>query len=462
MVQHPVRYGGAASIIFFLIMQGCAPAQQNLGHDLIERGEYAKAVRPLKMAIAQDYTDVQSIRDMGIAMYHARKLKLSRGFLHLALSRAPKDLAAIYYLGMVHEEMGQIDQAIQQYSRYTELSSSGSLRHTVEARIQVLVRQQMAEQIKTLLAQEAALDAAAAPENSIAVLYFTNLSNNPNYTPLQKGLAEMIITDLAQVRSLQVVERARMQLLMDEMGLGMSGLVKEETAPRMGKLLSASRIVQGTFSGAEQNSLRIDAVLATLGTMNPAPANKISGPLEEFYQLEKDVVFNLIDVMGLRLSRQEREAIQRIPTKNLTAFMAYCRGLDDEDQGKWQSAESEFKAAVSADPGFDAATKGVERSAAFASFSPKPAMVAPSLLAAAGLREAPRSEPARRTAGEPSPPETPKPELVTIDLLTRTAAQVTPGFIPGPESRKPTTEGSSSTFGAGFPIDVRIHLPVKQ
>ncbi|HNY91936.1 MAG TPA: hypothetical protein PKM23_10455, partial [bacterium] len=106
MVKHPVRYGGALFVLLLVLFQSCAPAQQNLGHELIERGEYARAVRPLKMAIAQDYTDVQSIRDMGIAMYHAGKLKLARGFLRLALSRAPKDMPTLYYLGMVYELEG--------------------------------------------------------------------------------------------------------------------------------------------------------------------------------------------------------------------------------------------------------------------------------------------------------------------------------------------------------------------
>lgn len=306
------------------------------------------------------------------------------------------------------------------------------------------------------------MEATPAPENAIAVLYFTNLSNNPEYLPLQKGLAEMIITDLAQVRSLQVVERARIQMLMDEMGLGQSGLVKEETAPRMGKLLSVRRVVQGAFAGAEQNNLQIDAALATLGVAAAAPADKIAGPLDDFYQLQKDLVFNLIDVMGLKLSRDEREAIQRIPTKNLTAFMAWCRGLDKEDQGQWQRAGEEYHRALEADPGFSAAQRAVERTEALTAYTPRPVMAAPSLLAAATPRKSEEKPGIRRPA--PRPVETPAvavEPLPTIDLLNRAATQVTPGFMPGLESRKPTTETGSIGIGTGFPISVHIQLPVK-
>lgn len=461
MLRQLLHSSALFAIALLLTLPGCAPVQQNLGHDLIEKGEYARAVRPLKMAIAEDYTDARAIRDMGIAMYHTGKLTLAQGFLRLALSRLPKDVAAHYYLGVVYEEQGRIDQALQQYTRYAELNPRGSLRKEVEGRRQVLLRRQMAAQIKAMIEQESALGAGTAPENSVAVLYFTNLSSDPQYLPLQKGLAEMIITDLSQVQALQVVERARMQLLVDEMGLGMSGLVDESSAPRLGKLLSAGRIVQGTLSGTELKTLRIEAALATLAANTSVPAEKVSGPLEEFYQLEKDVVFSLVDALGLQLSRSEREAIQRIPTKNLNAFMAWCRGLDDEDRGQWQSASDQYRAAVAADPGFEAAQQGVDRSEAVAAWSPKPAVLPPSQLAAAGRREERGGMTQTQRAAEPAAiPEAASP-TATLDMLSRTASQVTPGFFPGPESRKPTTEGGGVSIGGSMPIDIRIHLPVK-
>jgi len=88
-------------------------------------------------------------------------------------------------------------------------------------------------------------------------------------------------------------------------------------------------------------------------------------------------------------------------------------------------------------------------------------MAPPSLLAEVGGRS-------ETTAG--APPSTgvsiPAPtasagELITVDLLSRTAAQITPGFVPGVESRKPTTESSTINIGTGIPMEVRIQLPVK-
>lgn len=453
MTRHLSRCVSVLCAGILLFLPGCASVQKSPGRELIEAGQYAQAVRPLKMAIAEDYHNIEAIRDMGIAMYHTRKLNLAQGFLRLALSRLPEDVVAHYYLGMVYEERGQMEKAIQQYQMFVELSPATQTRETIAGRLQVLIRQRLAAEIKSMIDQEASLDIAQTPENSMAVLYFANLTQNPDYTVLQKGLTDMIITDLAKVSGLVVVERARLQMLIDEMGLGMSGLVAEETAPRMGKLLGAARVVQGTFSASSAEEIRISPGYTQVKEGLYVPADQISGTMQEFYQLQKDVVFNVIDAAGIQLSRSEREAIQKIPTSNLLAFMAYCRGLDYEDKGLYGDARESFKSAINMDPGFTFAARGVERTQAFSAFTARPPAVAPSVL----LEGAGERQPApRRTS-------TARMELPvdTNDILSRTAANVTPGFVPGIDSRKPTTEGDGTSIGGNVPIEVRIHLPLK-
>ncbi|MBN2356967.1 tetratricopeptide repeat protein [candidate division KSB1 bacterium] len=450
MGRHFLFSIGVLALVF---IYGCAPSTYySRGHTLLEKQDYPGAISQLKLAIAEDYRNIDAVRDLGVAVYHTGKLNLAQGFLRLALSRHPNDPMANYYLGVVYEDRGLIADAIKQYSRYTELSPFSDLRKTIEGRLLVLIRRQMKEQIETLLAQEQALDVSQVAANSVAVLYFANLSQNPEWMPLQKGLTDMVITDLAQVQNLTVVERARLQMLIDEMGLGMSGLVKEETAPRMGKLLGAARVVQGSFTGASAENVRIDASLADIRTGQAVAADKIAGSLEQFYQLEKDLVFNIIDALGVKLSREEREAIQQVPTKNLLAFMAFCRGLDYEDKGQWDLARNEFKAAVNFDPGFSKAQSGLQRVQAFADFSAKP-VTPPATAFAAAEREA------TTLAATDKPPVTPG-RPATLDLMSRTAANVTPGFYPGLDSRKPTAETGTASYGAAN-IDIKIRLPIK-
>ena len=99
------------------------------------------------------------------------------------------------------------------------------------------------------LAQEAALDAARMPDNSISVLYFSNSTGKPDLDALQKGLAYMLATDLSTIKGLLVVERVKLQALVEEMDLGVSGLVEADSAPRVGRLLGARFLVSGDLSG---------------------------------------------------------------------------------------------------------------------------------------------------------------------------------------------------------------------
>src|SRR5262249_61328273 len=88
----------------------------------------------------------------------------------------------------------------------------------------------------------------ARGELPVAVLEFGNASADRDLDSLGKGLQSMVTTDLAQVPSFKLVERARLRDLEGELKLGRSGLVDNATAARVGKLLGATHLVAGTFT----------------------------------------------------------------------------------------------------------------------------------------------------------------------------------------------------------------------
>ena len=55
----------------------------------------------------------------------------------------------------------------------------------------------------------------------------------------------MLITDLSKIKGIKVLERVKMQALVEELGLGISGLVEAKTFPRVGRLLGAQHLVGG-------------------------------------------------------------------------------------------------------------------------------------------------------------------------------------------------------------------------
>src|SRR5262245_47332734 len=83
----------------------------------------------------------------------------------------------------------------------------------------------------------------------IAVLSFTNGGSygkdKEDFQALEKGLAGMLIYELAQNPAARLVEREAIQKILDEQGLAKEGAVDAATAAKIGKLVGARYMVLG-------------------------------------------------------------------------------------------------------------------------------------------------------------------------------------------------------------------------
>src|SRR4051794_23767495 len=105
---------------------------------------------------------------------------------------------------------------------------------------------------------------AAAPLN-VAVLYFDNNTGKREYDVLQKGLADMLVTDLAASPSLQIVERERLEAVLTEQKLQHGHAFDKATAVKLGKLVGASHAIAGSLA-AVAPAVRLDVRLFDVGT----------------------------------------------------------------------------------------------------------------------------------------------------------------------------------------------------
>ena len=102
--------------------------------------------------------------------------------------------------------------------------------------------------IAAALVAPVVLQAQAKPV--IAVLYFDNNSigrDRADYEGIGKGIADMLITDMAQNPNVRVVERERIQALLVEQNLTKEGTIDPATAIRIGKIIGAQYMITGGF-----------------------------------------------------------------------------------------------------------------------------------------------------------------------------------------------------------------------
>jgi TolB-like protein len=100
------------------------------------------------------------------------------------------------------------------------------------------------------LAAAAPMAAQSANAPVVAVLVFDNGSfgaGSKDYDGIGKGIADVMITDLASSTKVRVVDRTRIQQILDEQKLTKEGAVDANTAVRIGKLLGACYSIYGSY-----------------------------------------------------------------------------------------------------------------------------------------------------------------------------------------------------------------------
>ncbi|PKN34495.1 MAG: hypothetical protein CVU61_08285 [Deltaproteobacteria bacterium HGW-Deltaproteobacteria-19] len=187
-------------------------------------------------------------------------------------------------------------------------------------------------------------------DNTLAVSPFGEKGNTEKTQHLRKALAAMIITDLSKAKGIQVVERVRMQKLLDELKLGQSGIVDPATSPRVGRLLGAGKIVSGSMLGSGSDDLHVLRILTSVASGKDLGDQDARGKTDEFFKMQKAIVFGILKDLGIKLTPAEEGLINRYATRSFNGLLLYGEGLDWQDQGEWDKALDAFMRCVNVDP----------------------------------------------------------------------------------------------------------------
>lgn len=344
------------AIILFLLIAGCGARMYREGNIAFERGNYSEAIDKLQRAADEDPDNIDIWRQLGIAYYRTDQHERAVDALNQALLIDPHDPPSVLYLGLSHEVLGENEAALQTYRAYLSFAQEGQMTDRIRKRIRYLQDQEIQQEVRAIIAKEEEIDTEALPKTRVGVLGFDTEQINPTYAPLGRGLSEMLATDLSKVSGLTVVERIRLNEIRKELELGQSEMLDIQTAPRMGKLLGAGTVVTGKLSQPEEEQISAEAELVSTSQGVATYPPGVASDLQEFFRLEKELLYSILEELGYQPTAEERERLDSIPTTSLLAFLAYSRGLEYEDQGMYRLAEAEYQAALQEDPSFGAAS----------------------------------------------------------------------------------------------------------
>lgn len=208
--------------------------------------------------------------------------------------------------------------------------------------------------------QEQALAAIQKPK-TVAVLYFRNQSDQPELDMLQKGLTLMLISDLAKLDLITVIERTELQALLEELGFGRSGLVDPGSAPRVGRLLQAEHLIGGAFAADSPKALRIGVDVLETASGRSVGRAEADGPLDNIMVLQKQLLAEIVHALKLDLSPAQKARLETPLSRDPEALLALFKAIEAGDQGQYAAAAEHYDRALLRDPGLSIAQRGLQQ-----------------------------------------------------------------------------------------------------
>lgn len=177
-----------------------------------------------------------------------------------------------------------------------------------------------------------------------------------NSAPVGKAVSNMLITELSQREGIDVIERYRLQELLREQQLSLSGRVDASTMQEVGNLVGAGYLVFGQVSGVG-NSMRMDVRLVDSETSEVLEVQKLTDSPEQLLGMVERIADMFMEQLDLEAPSERPEAPE-IPTM---ATIHYSRAVDYADKGQTEDAIEQARKALEVYPDHRDAERLLER-----------------------------------------------------------------------------------------------------
>ena len=245
----------------------------------------------------------------------------------------------------------------QQFRRRADSSSARFWRVAFLATIAIglgfgfwAVSRQLAPQIMSSPVSQAETSSVLVPQKSIAVLPFTDLSDDQRNAFLADGVQDDILTTLSKIADLKVIG-----------GSSVSGYTPDtpRNLPEIANALGVGYIVEGSVR-QNRTHVSITAQVTDARTNTRLWNESYERNLDEVFAVPSEIVQRIVSQLQAQVLPKEEAAIRERPTKDLAAYGSYVRAkrlivtvaLNGQIEGKLREAITLLEEAVARDPDF--------------------------------------------------------------------------------------------------------------
>ena len=211
-------------------------------------------------------------------------------------------------------------------------------------------------QLTPTYAPDTTLTGSGIEKKTVAILPFKNVSKDPSTDFYEFALADAVITELAQLKSLIVRPSS---VIAKYQG-------KDFDAREVGRELQVHAVLTASIISAG-TKIRVTAQLLDVITGELLWSDRIDAESADILALQDTIAQRILEGLRLELTDKEQEALNRRPTDNAEAYEEYLRGRDNFGRFIFRTVANEdceaaianFKLAIELDPEFALAYSGL-------------------------------------------------------------------------------------------------------
>ena len=180
-------------------------------------------------------------------------------------------------------------------------------------------------------------------DNSIAVLYFDNMSGDPDQEYFSDGMTEEIIAQLTKIAGIRVISRSSTRVYKGQ----------PLNVKKMGEELGVSFILEGSVRKA-QNQLKITVQLINTITDEHVWAHTYDKELtaENIFEIQDDIAEAVIKALKVALGTDASMQIRRRAATDLETYTLYLKGEFYGGKGNFDKSIMFYQRAIERDPDY--------------------------------------------------------------------------------------------------------------
>src|SRR6266550_2783727 len=190
-----------------------------------------------------------------------------------------------------------------------------------------------------------------APEKSIAVLPFDNLSRDPENAYFSEGIQDEIVTRLAKIAELKVISRTSTQRFKSS----------PDDLPQIAQQLGVANILEGSVQ-KPSDQVRVNVQLIHAATDTHLWADTYDRKLTDVFAVESEIAKAVAERLQAKLTGTAEHVLASRPTENPEAHQLYLKGRyfwNKRTTENLKKAIDYFEQAIGKDPAYALAYSGL-------------------------------------------------------------------------------------------------------